>query len=382
MVERPSIIETGVDKLVKLIKERGRIAISDAAKEVNVSAAVVTEWANFLEEEGIISIEHTLTKPYLVERKLTKKEVDEKAKQFGAQRDAFVSKAEVSLNYLQKQQDYLQKLKGEFETLSKKFSVEMQSVKGELDEMHNIEALKTEVQQKLDAQKKDSQESLGALVSQLTLEEKKLSALLTQASEEETTLVKEEKETQNLRAHEEEITKKIQELKGLLELLERKVTAENNEIDISKEHIQKLHETIEKVRAEIEQDKKAVMPLLKKSEEHSQSIRKLQETIIQKLSANDKKLANAKSLAGELDTVFQKRVGAMDLFSTMNKLSNELTEEFTGLIKKARAFQLASRAKNTDKTIMELEDKFEEIERKKNVFDDMYQKLMTVLKSK
>ena len=75
-----SIIETGVDKLVNLIKERGRVALQDAAKELGVSTTVIQEWVDFLEEEGIISVEYKLTKPYLVDRKLTKKEVEAKAK--------------------------------------------------------------------------------------------------------------------------------------------------------------------------------------------------------------------------------------------------------------------------------------------------------------
>ena len=45
------VIETGVDKLVKLVKERGRIAMSDATKELGVNTAVIQEWVDFLEEE-------------------------------------------------------------------------------------------------------------------------------------------------------------------------------------------------------------------------------------------------------------------------------------------------------------------------------------------
>ena len=75
-----SIIETGVDKLVKIVKERGKIALVDAAKELGVSTTVIQEWVDFLEDEGIISVEYKLTKPFLVDRKLTKKEIESKAK--------------------------------------------------------------------------------------------------------------------------------------------------------------------------------------------------------------------------------------------------------------------------------------------------------------
>src|SRR3989338_5754464 len=100
-----SVIETGVDKLVNLVKQRGRIALADAAIELGVSTTVIQEWVDFLEEEGIISVEYKLTKPFLVERKLTKKEVDEKAKEFSNKKDVFVRKAEVSLSFLKKEED-------------------------------------------------------------------------------------------------------------------------------------------------------------------------------------------------------------------------------------------------------------------------------------
>src|SRR3989338_7836244 len=110
-----SIIETGVDKLVNLINEKGRISSFDAAKDLGVSNTVVMEWADFLEEEGIISIEYKFTKPFLIPRKLGKKEVQEKAKEFSGKKDVFVRKAEVSLSFLEKESGKLKTLKDEFD---------------------------------------------------------------------------------------------------------------------------------------------------------------------------------------------------------------------------------------------------------------------------
>ena len=77
-----SVIETGVDKLVALVNKNGRISSYDAVKELGVSNTVVMEWADYLEEEGIISIEYKFTKPFLVARKIAKKDLQEKAKEF------------------------------------------------------------------------------------------------------------------------------------------------------------------------------------------------------------------------------------------------------------------------------------------------------------
>ncbi|MEK6983590.1 MAG: HAMP domain-containing sensor histidine kinase [Nanoarchaeota archaeon] len=69
-----NIIETGVDRLLKLVKERGRILLIDAAKEIEVSSNEILEWVNLLGEEGAISIEYRQKKPYLVEKRLAKEE--------------------------------------------------------------------------------------------------------------------------------------------------------------------------------------------------------------------------------------------------------------------------------------------------------------------
>ena len=72
------LISTGVDNLIRLVKERGRLEIGAAAKELKLPARTTEDWAHVLEEEGIITIEYKLTKVYLVWRTPAVKEVEEK----------------------------------------------------------------------------------------------------------------------------------------------------------------------------------------------------------------------------------------------------------------------------------------------------------------
>jgi len=112
-------IETGVDKLVHIIKDKKKIEIGEAAKKLGVSKVVVEEWADFLEEEGLISIDYNLSKTFLVERKLTKKEVVTKTKEFHSNKDAFVRKIESSIHKLDKDTKGLTDLKEQFSDLKK-----------------------------------------------------------------------------------------------------------------------------------------------------------------------------------------------------------------------------------------------------------------------
>jgi hypothetical protein len=60
------LITTGVDALVRLVKERQRIELEDAAGTLNIPLETIEDWARVLEEEGILSIEYRLTRIYLV----------------------------------------------------------------------------------------------------------------------------------------------------------------------------------------------------------------------------------------------------------------------------------------------------------------------------
>jgi len=60
------LLSTGVDNLIRLVKERGRVDTASASKELGIPQKAVEEWAHVLEEEGIVSIEYKLTRVFLV----------------------------------------------------------------------------------------------------------------------------------------------------------------------------------------------------------------------------------------------------------------------------------------------------------------------------
>ena len=59
------VVKTSADKLVKLVNQKGEISFEDSANELNVSQETIEAWANFLEEEKIISIKYNFTTPLL-----------------------------------------------------------------------------------------------------------------------------------------------------------------------------------------------------------------------------------------------------------------------------------------------------------------------------
>src|SRR3989338_1834626 len=294
-----SLIETGVDKLVNLVKERGRIALADAAKELGVSATVIQEWVDFLEEEGIISVEYKMKKPYLVERKLSKKEVEVKAKEFAGKKDVFVRKAEVSLNFLAKQADELKKAKSEFDRL------------------------KQELQKQVEEQKNDAKLKIGELTQQVQKEQKKYQEL-----------------SANIGREKEELSKEKAEAMAI----------KNSEL-----HIEKLNMMIEDIRQRVEEEKSIIDPLIERSKEQEKKVLELQDKIIKKIAQKQKSVSNVKNVTKKVEEFFNKKLAVMNLVDKANKDRDELEKSLIELIKKAKSFQLTAKSGDVGKQMIELE---------------------------
>lgn len=75
-----NVVRTRADELVKIVKQRGELSFDDAAKQLNVSSSTIEAWANFLEEENILSIKYNFTTPFLTvfQEKIKKEKKKEK----------------------------------------------------------------------------------------------------------------------------------------------------------------------------------------------------------------------------------------------------------------------------------------------------------------
>ncbi len=58
-------IKTRADELVNLVKRVGETSFDDAAKQLDVSPSTIEAWANFLEEEKVLSIKYNFTTPLM-----------------------------------------------------------------------------------------------------------------------------------------------------------------------------------------------------------------------------------------------------------------------------------------------------------------------------
>lgn len=370
-----SVIETGVDKLVKIVKERGKIALIDAAKELGVSTTVIQEWVNFLEDEGIISVEYKLTKPFLVDRKLTKKEVEEKAKEFESKKDAFVRKAEFSLSFIEKQADELKKVKSEFDKLKSELGMQLDTVRSDLKELEKFQQMRQELQKQIEEQKGNTKIKMEELAKLILIEQKRYQELVSDLKKERETLNREKTEARSIEESEKLLNKKLADLKGMIGLIEKRVSSEDAAIKNSEAHIERLNQLMEDIKQHVEEEKSSIEPLLQKSRELESKMAELQKIIVKKLTDRQKSAGNVDAMAKKMNDFFQKKLAVVNLVDKVNKDRDDLEKSLIELIKKARSFQLSAKGKDVGKDMADLEKKFQEVDRKKGSFEEELKKL-------
>ena len=364
-----SIIETGVDKLVNLVKQRGRISIKDAAAELGVSTTVIQEWVDFLEDEGLIGVEYKLTTPYLVEKKLTKKEVEAKAKEFIGKKDVFVRKAEVSLSFLEKQAEDLKKVKKEFDIMKSELGMELDTVREDLKELERYQQLKEELQKQVEEQKNDAKQKIEELTKQVIREQKRYQELIADIKKEKEELAREKAEAQSIDESENILNQKLAELKRMIGLIEKKVTDEDTAIKNSELHIEKLTMMIDDIKQRVEEEKSIIDPLIEKSQEQEAKVLELQEKIVQKIAQKQKKVSNVKDITKKVNDFFSKKLAVVNMVDKVNKDRDELEKSLVELIKKAKSFQLTASKGDVGRQMIDLEKKFDEVDKKKKQFE-------------
>ncbi len=88
------LITTGVDALVRLVREKQKIELSVAARLLNISPTTLEEWAHILEDEGIIKIDYSLTKIFLSWITPSEEKIEEEKQKFYQEKGGVVKEVE------------------------------------------------------------------------------------------------------------------------------------------------------------------------------------------------------------------------------------------------------------------------------------------------
>jgi len=127
------LITTGVDALVRLVKEKQKIELDEASSLLNIPQETIEDWTRTLEEEGILRIEYRLTRVFLVWVKPTEEEV-------ATEKESFYEEKKGIENEVDQVKGKIASGKGELEDLRDSFEKFYSKVYGRMEALEKMVA--------------------------------------------------------------------------------------------------------------------------------------------------------------------------------------------------------------------------------------------------
>ncbi|MFH2106139.1 MAG: hypothetical protein ABII22_02680 [Candidatus Micrarchaeota archaeon] len=135
------LVTTGVDKLVRLVKEKQKIELEMAAKILKIEIEQVEDWAKVLDEEGIIRVDYYLTKVYLSWVKPTEKEVEKETQAIYREKASVKTKVAELKDEIEPEIKSLEKMKKTFDDFYEKIYPKIKKIEGSLGANTDIKTI-------------------------------------------------------------------------------------------------------------------------------------------------------------------------------------------------------------------------------------------------
>lgn len=380
-----SIITTGADKLVLIINNKKKLSFKEAAKELDVGIQVIQEWAEFLEEEGIITIEYKFATPYLVKRELTRKEIEEKAKDFKIKKDSVIRKAESILMSIDTESLGFKKIKEEFDKLKKEMEEDIISVKEELEEFERYSNFKKDIDKQMLKDQNSFKEKLDQIHTEVAKKEEEYNKIIQTIDKKKEELEKEAVRTKDVEESESILREKLQKIIDYGKKIEKGIDEKTEKSKGMDKHIKDMVEYVDNIKKSIEKSKVEIMqPLIDQSKAYEKKISDIQKKVLDKVLIGkrevDENIKKSKIATGHFREFFDKKMKIDKLISDVENERNELAKEVSNLIKKAKAFELGLKSGEFKGHSLDLEKKLKEIEKNKGVFELALGKLSNFMK--
>jgi len=381
-----SIITTGVDKLVLLVEEKKKLSYKDAAKELGVGMEVLEEWAAFLEEEGIVTIEYKFATPYLVKREMTRKEIEDKAKDFGMKKDSTIRKAESILLSIDMESEGFKKIKEEFDKLKKEMETDITKVKIELEEFEKYSKFKKDIDQQMLKDQHSFKEKLDEIQKEVEKKKADYASIIENITKKKEEFEKQATKTKSTEESEAMLKDKLKKIAEYAIKMEKDIDVKLKNAEDVEKYTKEMLAYIDKVKKQVESKKSEIIqPLIDKSKEYENKIINIQKNILDKVLKTGKEvddnIQKSKVATQHFKDFFDKRMNVEKLLTDVDKEKIELEREIRSLIEKARAFELGLKTGQFKGHAIDLEKTLKEIERKKGIFELTLKKLGSIIKS-
>lgn len=171
------LISTGVDALIKLVRERERVEIRQAAEALHLPLQTVEDWSHVLEGEGLVRIEYQLTNVILVWVPPGGEEVRKRSQAVGRKKNETIGKIEAIQKSVEQSQVDLSALQEQMLLTKEKTHEQTSKLAADLAEAGRLSEQAGEMLGSKQAQIKAMQDEAASVRAELAEFEKALKEL-------------------------------------------------------------------------------------------------------------------------------------------------------------------------------------------------------------
>lgn len=387
MVGKKSVIETGVDKLVKLVSQSKKVSVKDAAKELGVSTSSIEEWADFLEEEGIIDIESQFATVYLIEKKISKKDIAEKVKAVRDEKEQFMRRVESSMNAIERDSEEIKLIDSEFrkiknllETNFSKLGKKLESLEDFRKSHHDIESKKKELE--------DTYESkVKTVEDQLKKEHKEYEDVIKSIEDELAKIKAEREKMESLKVSEKDLHAKVHQINSTIEQVKKEIDKENEQLAADEQRLKKFEEVAKKIKENVLASSKELDDVTKQVKDARKELVKMEDDFLKDIESLEKgdlkKIGPYKETQEVMERFKRFFAQTKEIDSLIQKAEKEeaaVREHFQNLAKKVTAFSVVASVPDVKSQMSALHAELSEIESKKSALAAQLKKLRGVVR--
>ena len=354
-------ITTGLDKLLRLLEEKGKLSIAEAAARLGIEEEVITEWVELLEHEKLVATSYRFSKQFveIKEQDATKK-VEVNAKKVSTEKEAFHRKIESAIHDLKKDTAGFDTLKKQYERIQHSVKDELESVRTQMKELDRFEKMRGSINDKIKQQKDEYKKFTKAyeeVVSKYDVEYNAFTAKLTQ---EEKRIKKIKDSIKGLRDEKEATEKSV--LEGIEKL--KKVSHDLNEklhdLSAAEKRVSTIDQEIQKLEKGAEKSKEQfIVNLSKKIGQRKEALDLEQEELLRSTKDRVKHIKeyadSGRAAYDRFSSLFMDKIKTLNFFEDISKEKEKLLKELQDLSKKVDALSVTSAYAKNRKQIGDIE---------------------------
>lgn len=380
-------IQTGVDKLVELISSEKKISIDDASKKLGISAQVIQEWGEFLEKEGLVTIEYSLSKIWLCEKKLSRKEISDVAKEISSEKDAFLRKIDSALKTLQTETAGFEEIKDQFVKIQRDVKDKITIVEQELKDLEKYTNFKQDIDKAIEKQKTEYDKSLSEIVKNIQKTKTEYQSLSESINSQLKEINSSHDKIEALQRSQASLVNTVNSAKESIKHLDKEIAHEQESID---ERLKKINElklkadNFQKMLSNRENDSQ-VSRLVNKITEDRKKIMQDQDALLTKAKAKTKELQDytdlIEKIRGSFKGFFVKKIKTEEMILKIEQEKTELEKSLKALEEKTRTINLMNSSKDLKSQIGDIAKALKEYEQNRSGLMKKISDLIDYIKS-